>query len=66
MPQVRDDPTFDVSIEDLKACCIHNWYPYFSKYSFKTRLIPIPQNVAEWLVDDGVILPDLDRAVRNS
>ena len=50
--------------EALLRCSIQNWYPIFHKYTFKTRILRIPGSVASWLVEDGIILPDVDRAVR--
>lgn len=49
---------------DLVACAIQNWYPIFSKHTFKTRLIPFSEEVASWLVEDGVVLPNVDDVVR--
>ena len=50
---------------DLVACAIQNWYPLFSKYTFKTHLIPFSEEVASWLLEVGVVLPNVDDVVRN-
>jgi hypothetical protein len=49
---------------ELVACAIQNWYPDFAKHTFKTHLIPFSEGVASWLVEDGVVLPNVDGVVR--
>ena len=49
--------------EALLRCSIQNWYHMFNKHTFKTRIVRIPGSVASWLVEDGIVLPDVERAV---
>jgi len=51
--------------EALVHCSIQNWYPKFSKNTFKTKIVEIPSDVASWLVEDGIVLPNVDSAVRD-
>lgn len=51
--------------EALIRCSIQNWYPIFYRNTFKTRIVRISPAVSAWLVEDGIVLPDVDRAVRD-
>ena len=45
-------------IKEVEWCSIENWYPLFKKVTFKTIILPIPNEVLEYLRSDGsLILP---------
>ena len=35
--------------EDVLACSLPEWYPKFSKSTFKSVILPLPQDVLTWL-----------------
>ena len=44
--------------KEVKWCSIDNWYAKFKKVTFKTLILPIPNDVLEYLRSDGsLILP---------
>lgn len=48
----------DLKCSDVKWCSIENWYEKFRKVTFKTRILPIPNEVIDYLRSDGsLILP---------
>ena len=52
------------SVEQLLDCAVSAWYPRFQRVAFKTVIVPLPQPVVDWLVSDGLHLPDDSQAVR--
>ena len=48
-----------VAVEQQDACRISNWYPKLSKYSIRTVLVPVPEDFLQYLLADGVVLPEL-------
>lgn len=51
-------------VQQLLDCMISRWYPNFQRATFKTVILPLPQPVLDWLVSDGLHLPDDSEAVR--
>lgn len=51
-------------VQQLLECMISNWYPSFQRATFKTVILPLPKSVLDWLVSDGLHLPDDSQAVR--
>ena len=44
--------------KDVHWCSIENWYPEFNKLTFKTIILPIPNEVLNYLKsDNSLILP---------
>jgi hypothetical protein len=69
--RVTEDPPEDslVSFTPIPStshpyyhCSIAYWYPIFSDITFRTILLPLSDAVADWLVQDGITLPDIDGA----
>ena len=45
-------------IKEVEWCSIDHWYPLFKKVTFKTIILPLPNEVLEYLRSDGsLILP---------
>ena len=45
-------------IKEVEWCSIDQWYPLFKKVTFKTIILPLPNEVLEYLRSDGsLILP---------
>ena len=69
---VRNGESFSVTLSFCPAspssptpqhlCSIGSWYPRFSDCTFRTEIIPISPAIADWLVQDGITLPDVDSA----
>ena len=57
---------FDHQHVDLVQCSIHNWYSAFQKQTFKTRIIELSDTIVTWLIADGVVLQNIEDAVRLS
>ena len=56
-------PTYDAPrTTPLHLCSIASWYPLFAEHTFRTEIIPVPAAIADWLVEDGIVLPDVDSA----
>lgn len=53
-------------VQQLLDCMISSWYPNFQRTTFKTVILPLPQPVLDWLVSDGLHLPDDSQAVRRT
>ena len=48
----------DLKCAEVKWCSIDNWYQLFRKVTFKTIVLPIPNEVLDYLKSDGsLILP---------
>jgi len=52
-------PAPAVTVAQQDACRISNWYPQLKKYSLRTVIVPTPPNFTEYLLADGVVLPEL-------
>lgn len=45
-------------VEEIEACSFDKWYPEFSKVTFKSQIVPLPQTVLDYLRSDvGIVLP---------
>jgi len=45
-------------ISDVVACSLPAWYPQFEKVTIQTEIIPLPQLVLEYFLEDGqLVLP---------
>lgn len=42
--------------EQVVNCQFSVWYPLFKKHTIKSLILPIPQNVIEYLLDDGTLV----------
>jgi len=51
------------AVQELLDCMISRWYAVFQRVTFKTVLLPLPQPVLDWLVADGLHLPEDSQAV---
>lgn len=51
-------------LQQLLDCRISAWYSRFACVTFRTVVLPLPQPVADWLVADGLHLPEGNQAVR--
>lgn len=45
---------FSPSYSRLEHCMFQNWYPNFRHVSFKSEIIPLPEEFAKYLGEDGV------------
>lgn len=48
----------------LLDCMIQSWYATFKDVTFRSVLLPLPQEFLDWLVSDGLYLPEDSEAVR--
>ncbi|TRY82961.1 hypothetical protein DNTS_009628 [Danionella cerebrum] len=42
--------------EQIVNCQFSVWYPLFKKHTIKSLILPIPQNVIDYLLDDGTLV----------
>uniref|UniRef100_A0A672SDM5 Translation initiation factor eIF2 assembly protein n=1 Tax=Sinocyclocheilus grahami TaxID=75366 RepID=A0A672SDM5_SINGR len=42
--------------EQVVNCQFSVWYPLFKKHTIKSLILPIPQNVIDYLLDDGTLV----------
>ncbi|KAA8579963.1 hypothetical protein FQN60_005498 [Etheostoma spectabile] len=42
--------------EQVVNCQFSVWYPIFKKHSIKSLILPLPQNVIDYLLDDGTLV----------
>uniref|UniRef100_A0A4W6F791 Translation initiation factor eIF2 assembly protein n=1 Tax=Lates calcarifer TaxID=8187 RepID=A0A4W6F791_LATCA len=42
--------------EQVVNCQFSVWYPIFKKYTIKSLILPLPQNVIDYLLDDGTLV----------
>jgi len=47
-------------------CSFAQWYPIFKSVSFRSQVVKLPKDFVDYLVQDGVYLPDSNGAVRLS
>ncbi len=58
--QVRDHCQFEVKmlVKEVNSCSFDQWYPLFKKVTFKSIILPIPNEVLDYLRSDGsLVLP---------
>jgi len=48
------------------SCSFAQWYPVFKSVSFRSQVVTLPKKFVDYLVQDGVYLPDNNSAVRLS
>lgn len=53
-------------VQQLLNCQVPAWLPSFQHVAYKTRLIDLPQDFVDFLVADGVYLPEGSAAVRHA
>ena len=47
-----------MKVDEVESCSFEQWYPEFSKVTFKSRILPLPQPVVDYLRSDGgIVLP---------
>lgn len=49
--------------DQILACQFSAWYPNFSDVAFRSKIIPLPSSFLEFLLQDGVFLPEGSQAV---
>uniref|UniRef100_A0A8C5EVE1 Translation initiation factor eIF2 assembly protein n=1 Tax=Gouania willdenowi TaxID=441366 RepID=A0A8C5EVE1_GOUWI len=42
--------------EQVVNCQLSVWYPIFKKHTIKSLILPLPQNVIDYLLDDGTLV----------
>ncbi|CAB1345863.1 unnamed protein product [Coregonus sp. 'balchen'] len=42
--------------EQVVNCQFSVWYPIFKKHTIKSLILPLPQNVIDYLLDDGTLV----------
>ncbi|XP_026581189.1 cell division cycle protein 123 homolog [Pseudonaja textilis] len=42
--------------EQMLNCQFSSWYPRFKKQTIRSVILPIPQNVKDYLLDDGTLV----------
>ncbi|KAL2102922.1 hypothetical protein ACEWY4_002090 [Coilia grayii] len=42
--------------EQVVNCQFSVWYPIFKKFTIKSSILPLPQNVIDYLLDDGTLV----------
>uniref|UniRef100_A0A9J8BWZ0 Translation initiation factor eIF2 assembly protein n=2 Tax=Cyprinus carpio TaxID=7962 RepID=A0A9J8BWZ0_CYPCA len=45
--------------EQVVNCQFSVWYPLFKKHTIKSLILPIPQNVIDYLLDDGTLVMNI-------
>lgn len=40
--------------KDILNCMVQNWYPIFEKVTFKSHIVPLPEEFIEYLQEDGI------------
>ncbi len=56
--------TLMTTSQHVLNCSFERWYPSFKSVSFRSQIVPLPKDFADYLVQDGVYLPDSNSAVR--
>lgn len=56
-------PTNTMDPAAIRACQFAAWYPSFREVAFRSVIIPLPPAFVEYLVQDGVFLPEGSDAV---
>ena len=47
-----------MKVDEVLACALPNWYDRFTKVTFKSEVIPIPDEVLKYLQEQGsLVLP---------
>ena len=49
--------------EQVLNCSFDRWHAAFQAVSFRSQLVPLPKEFVEYLVEDGVYLPENNAAV---
>ena len=49
--------------QQMLNCSIDHWYSTFQTVSFRSQIVPLPADFVNYLVEDGVYLPDNTLAV---
>ena len=49
--------------EQVLNCSVDRWHPAFQAVSFRSRFVPLPKEFVEYLIEDGVYLPEHNAAV---
>lgn len=49
---------FSLKEAHVLNCMFQNWYPKWKRYTFPSRIIPLPEEFIQYLLADGVILPE--------
>ena len=52
------------TVEHILSCSVEAWYPRFKTFSFRSRIVPLPKSFVDYLVQDGIYLPEGNSAVR--
>lgn len=50
--------------EQVLNCSFDRWHPAFQAVAFRAQFLPLPKEFVEYLVEDGVYLPENNAAVR--
>lgn len=49
--------------EQVLNCSFDRWHPAFQAVAFRAQLVPLSKEFVEYLVEDGVYLPENNSAV---
>ena len=49
--------------EQVLNCSFDRWHPAFHAVAFRAQIVPLPKEFVEYLVEDGVYLPENNAAV---
>jgi hypothetical protein len=52
------EPVIPVSAAHLASCSFTSWFPLFRRHSIASRILPLPDAFIQYLLEDGVCLPD--------
>ena len=53
-----------VTAGQVLECSFERWYHRFESVTFRSQVLPLPQDFVDYLVQDGVYLPEQNLAVR--
>ena len=46
-----------MKVEDVLTCSFSRWYPTLKKTTFRSVIIPLPQEFIDYLLADNLVLP---------
>ena len=49
---------FSVKQEQVLNCMFPSWYSQHKTHTFPSKIIPLPEDFIEFLLEDGLVLPD--------
>ena len=54
---LKDSRIRDLSVDHITYCSFDYWYPLLHSHTIQSRIIPLDQEIVDYLLADGLILP---------